>query len=323
MLSVIIPAYNEEQMIQKINRIISSMLSRESINYEIIFVNDGSSDNTWQEICYVGKQYPTVRAVSFSKNFGKDAAIFAGMKCAEGDCCVFIDCDLQHPPELIISMYRLWQEGYEIVEGIKSERGKESFIHKLAAKCFYCLISCATGMEMRNASDFKLLDRKVVDVLLDMPERQVFFRALSSWVGFKSTTILFEVQKRQNGTSKWSVFSLIKYALNNIASFSAAPMQMVTVTGIVFLLFSLILGMQTLAFYYMGKALEGFSTVIILLLIVGSILMLSLGIIGYYISKIYNEIKGRPRYIVTESLNGNMKNNMGSDCWNPKGGGKV
>lgn len=127
------------------------------------------------------------------------------------------------------------------------------------------------------------------------------------------------MQKRQNGTSKWSVFSLIKYALNNIASFSAAPMQMVTVTGIVFLLFSLILGVQTLAFYYMGKALEGFSTVIILILIVGSILMISLGIIGYYISKIYNEIKGRPRYIVTESLNGSEENNRSSDCWNARG----
>lgn len=314
MLSVIIPAYNEEKMIQKINSILSNMLRREGIDHEIIFVNDGSSDDTWKEIGNVCNQHSSVKAVSFSRNFGKDAAIFAGMKCAKGDCCVLIDCDLQHPPELIVSMYHLWQKGYEIVEGVKSERGKESLIHKLAAKSFYSLISRTSGIDMRNASDFKLLDRKVVDALLAMPERQVFFRALSSWVGFKSTTLLFEVQERQDGTSKWSVISLIKYALNNIASFSAAPMQIVTVAGVIFLLFSFILGMQTLIFYYMGKSLEGFSTVIILLLTVGSILMISLGIIGYYISKIYNEIKGRPRYIVAESLNGSRENKMQPDC---------
>lgn len=317
MLSVIIPAYNEETMIQKVNSIIGNMLSQENIEYEIIFVNDGSFDGTWKEIGNVCNHFSTVKAISFSKNFGKDAAIFAGMEYARGDCCVLIDCDLQHPPELIVSMFDLWKKGYEIVEGVKSERGKESFIHKFAANSFYSLISCASGIDMRNASDFKLLDRKVMDALLAMPERQVFFRALSSWVGFKSTTLLFEVQERQHGTSKWSALSLIKYALNNIASFSAAPMQMVTVPGIIFFMFSVILGVQTLLFYFMGKSLEGFSTVIILLLMVGSILMISLGIIGYYISKIYNEIKGRPRYIVTESLNEKKESSLRSD-WNDR-----
>lgn len=307
MLSVIIPAYNEEKMIQKTNETIRHLLCQEKIDFEILFVNDGSKDQTWMEIRAVCKQYMSTRGISFSRNFGKEAAIFAGLKYAKGDCCVVIDCDLQHPPETIITMYQLWKEGYEVVEGIKVHRGSESIFHRLAAKGFYRLISKAIGIDMSCASDFKLLDKKVVTVLLEMPERQVFFRALSSWVGFKSTVVTFDVQERKIGETKWSTRSLIKYALNNISSFSTVPMQIVTVTGVLFFCFSVIFGVQTLIYYGMGKSLEGFTTVIILLLLMGSILMLSIGIVGYYISKIYNEIQGRPRYIVAQSLNDEMK----------------
>lgn len=308
MLSVIIPAYNEEQMIYKAYTVISGLLCKEKIDFEIIFVNDGSKDRTWDEIVRACKECPAVRAVSFSRNFGKEAAISAGMEYAKGDCCVIIDCDLQHPPETIIAMYHLWQEGYEVVEGIKSSRGKESVFHKIAAKSFYRMISSATGIDMSKASDFKLLDRKVMDVLLRMPEKQVFFRALSSWVGFRSTSVTFDVREREAGETKWSKVSLIKYAVDNITSFSAAPMQIVTAAGIFFLLLSAVLGVQTMVFYWMGKSLEGFTTVIILLLLVGSILMISMGITGYYVSKIYNEIKGRPRYIIARSLNNGDEN---------------
>ena len=303
MLSVIVPAYNEEKMIQKSSIVIGRLLCQESIEYEIIFINDGSDDGTWKEIRSLCRQSPIVKGISFSRNFGKEAAIFAGMEYAKGDCCVMIDCDLQHPPEVILDMYRLWKEGYEVVEGVKSDRGKESLLYKVAAKVFYHMISNATGIDMRKASDFKLLDRKVMDTLLAMPEKQVFFRALSAWVGFKSTKVAFQVQEREVGKTKWSAASLIKYALNNISSYSSAPMQAVTIVGVMFLLFSVVFGIQTLVLYGKGKALEGFTTVIILLLLIGSILMISLGVIGYYISKIYNEIKGRPRYIVAQSLN--------------------
>lgn len=305
MLSVIIPAYNEEKLITKTNTVISNLLVKEGIEFEIIFINDGSTDETWEEIQRVCKEYPVTKSLSFSRNFGKEAAMFAGMAYAAGECCVIIDCDLQHPPETIIKMFHLWQEGYEVVEGVKSARGgvKESKIHLFAVKSFYHMISKATGIDMSHASDFKLLDKKVVQVLLSMPEKQVFFRALSSWVGFKNTSVVFDVQKREFGETKWSTVSLIKYALNNISSFSAAPMQIVTIAGVFFLIFAGVFGVQTLVFYWLGKSLEGFSTVILLLLFMGSILMISLGIIGYYISKIYDEIKGRPKYIVAESLN--------------------
>lgn len=158
---------------------------------------------------------------------------------------------------------------------------------------------------MSNASDFKLLDRKAVDILRSMPEKHIFFRALSSWVGFKTTSVEFHVQEREAGDSKWSTLSLIKYAITNITSFSTAPMQIVTLTGVIFAIFSILLGIQSLYMNFTGRSLEGFTTVILLLLIIGSIIMLSLGIIGYYISKIYEETQNRPRFIVSEYENHN------------------
>ncbi|WP_330385887.1 glycosyltransferase family 2 protein [Romboutsia timonensis] len=269
----------------------------------MVFVNDGSRDNTWEVISQRCNKNQNIKGFNFSRNFGKEAAIFAGLTYATGDCCAVIDADLQHPPETLIKMYEKWQDGYEIVEGVKASRGKESFLHKVAAKNFYSLISKATNIDMSRASDFKLLDRKAVNILRSMPEKHIFFRALSSWVGFKTTSVEFHVQEREVGESKWSTYSLFKYAITNITSFSTAPMQIVTLTGVIFLVFSLILGIQSLYKQFMGHALEGFTTVILLLLIIGSILMLSLGIIGYYISKIYEETQNRPRFIVSEAAN--------------------
>lgn len=227
--------------------------------------------------------------------------MFAGLEQAAGDCCVVIDCDLQHPPEKIVEMYRLWQEGYEVVEGIKESRGEEKAAHGFAANTFYKLISKATGMDMSNASDFKLLDRKVVDTLNRMPERNVFFRALSYWVGFRKTSVSYSVRERAAGESKWSTGSLIKYALTNITSFSSAPLHLVTIMGVIMLIVSVVLGTIALVQKLSGQALGGFTTVILIQLFSGSIIMISIGIIGYYIARIYEEIKGRPRYIISET----------------------
>ncbi len=303
-LSVIIPAYNEEDMIEKTTSVISELLKKDGIENEIIFINDGSKDQTWNRIQTVSNKWDNVQGISFSRNFGKEAAMFAGLSYAKGDCCVLIDCDLQHPPEKIIEMYQLWEQGYEVVEAVKTDRGKESFLHKISAKCFYKLISKATGIDMSKASDFKLLDRKAVDALLLVKEKNSFFRALSSWIGFKTTQIEFEVQERTVGESKWSTWALVKYAISNITAFSAAPMQLVTVLGVVMLIASLVLGINALYQKIIGVALDGFTTVILLQLFSGSIIMISLGIIGYYIAKIYEEIKERPRYIVSETCGG-------------------
>lgn len=300
MISVIIPSFNEEKMIEKTAKVIHNLLFNALIEHELIFVDDGSMDSTWEKIKNVAKKQNSVRGIHFSRNFGKEAAIFAGMQWSRGACCVVIDCDLQHPPEKIVDMYRLWQEGYEIVEAVKSDRGKESVFHSFAAKIFYKIISKVTSIDMSCASDYKLLDRKAMNVLLNMKERNTFFRALSSWIGFKTIQIDFEVQKREVGVSKWSTFSLIRYAINNITSFSSAPMQIVTLLGIIILITSVIFGGISFVQKFLGTAIDGFTTVILLQTISSSIIMISLGIIGFYISKIYDEIKARPKFIVAE-----------------------
>lgn len=302
MFSVILPAYNEERMIQKAAETIADILSRAAIPYEIVFVNDGSKDATWSEIEHVSANNKNIVGVNFSRNFGKESAMLAGLASASGDCCAVMDCDLQHPPQILVEMYRLWEQGYEVVEGVKRSRGKESALHRASAGMFYKIISKAVGIDMSRASDFKLLDRRVVDALLAMPERNVFFRALSSWVGFRTISVEFDVQERTEGESKWSTWSLVKYAIKNIVAFSTVPMQCVTIAGIVVFFFAVILGIQSLVRYFGGHALEGFTTVILLILIIGSIIMISIGIIGYYIAKIYEEVKGRPRYIISKII---------------------
>ena len=304
LLSVVLPAYNEEASVPRAAQVIGGLLSGADIPHEIIFVDDGSRDHTWEVIQAQAGRYPQVRGVKFSRNFGKEAAIFAGLAQSRGACTVVLDCDLQHPPEKILEMYRLWQEGYQVVEGVKTSRGKENPLHTLAAKTFYSVISNATGIDMSRASDFKLLDRRAVDTLLAMREKNAFFRALSSWIGFQTAQVEFEVQPRLEGQSKWSLRSLIRYAVTNITSFSTAPLQIVTLLGVVVFLCSVVLGVWSLWQKATGQALEGFTTVILLQLMIGSILMICLGIIGYYIAKIYDEIKDRPRYIVADRCEG-------------------
>lgn len=301
MLSVVIPAYNEEEIIPKTAKTIDDILNDAGIEHELLFINDGSKDNTWAKIEEQASIIPSVKGVCFSRNFGKESAVFAGIAEAKGDCCVVIDCDLQHPPEKIVEMYRLWEQGYEIVEGVKTSRGRESGMHKFAAKTFYSIMSDAVGFDMSRASDFKLLDRKAINVLINMNEKNAFFRALSSWVGFKQTEVEYEVREREAGTSKWSTRSLIKYAVTNITSFTSAPMQIVTIMGVFVFVFGLLVSIEALVQYFRGTARAGFTTVIILQCFTCSVIMLGLGVIGFYISKIYDEVKGRPRYIIDKT----------------------
>lgn len=306
-LSVILPAYNEDRMIAKASKVIGEILQAEGISYELVLVDDGSKDATWQKIGEEAEKNPRITGIHFSRNFGKESAMMAGLANAKGDCCVVMDCDLQHPPETLISMYRLWEQGYEVVEGVKRSRGKESLLHKASAGLFYKIISRAVKIDMSRASDFKLMDRKAVEALLEMPERNAFFRALSAWVGFRTTSVEFDVREREEGESKWSVWSLIRYAVTNIVAFSSAPMQFVTFAGAFVMFIAVILGIQTLVRYFTGHAVEGFTTVILLVLFIGSIIMISLGIIGYYIAKIYEEVKGRPRYLISRKIDSKIE----------------
>lgn len=301
-LSVVLPAYNEELMVGKTCRVLAQVLTEAQIPYELVVVNDGSSDRTWEEIQKAGERDANMTGVLFSRNFGKEAAIFAGLAQAGGDVVAVMDCDLQHPPQTLIEMYRLWQDGYEVIEGVKSDRGKEGFLHKECAGFFYDIMSKATKVNMKDASDFKMLDRKAVDSILSMPERNMFFRATSTWVGYKTTSVEFEVQEREAGVSKWSPWTLVKYAFTNIVAFTTFPLQFVTITGVVCFICSLVLMIYSLIQYFAGSAVEGYTTLLMVLLLVGSAMMISLGIIGYYIAKIYEEVKRRPRYIISKVI---------------------
>ena len=320
MLSVIIPAYNEEKMIPIAAERISGVLDDAGIDHELIFVDDGSTDGSWEAISALAsgedagapwlagsEKRPVVRGVRFSRNFGKEAAMFAGLEAARGDAVAVMDCDLQHPAEKLPEMYALWQEGYEVVEGIKSDRGSESRGHRAFSRLFYRLISSGSGFNMSDSSDFKLLDRKVVDTLNSLPEKNAFFRALSFWSGYRRTSVTYAVARRTVGHSKWNTRSLVKYAVSNITSFTAAPLHIITWLGALTFLVSLVMGIIAIVQKISGRAVEGFTTVILLILLIGSLIMLSLGIIGIYISKIYDEVKGRPRYVVSETCGEEIK----------------
>ena len=298
LLSIVIPAFNEEENICNTAKVVQGIMEEALIPYEMVFVSDGSKDSTFSRVLELAKADHRIRGLEFSRNFGKEAAIFAGLGAVRGGCAVVMDCDLQHPPQTIVEMYRLWEQGYEIVEGVKSTRGKESVFHKMFAGSFYKILSSLTGMDMENTSDFKLLDRCVIDVLLDLPERKTFFRAMSFWVGFKSCQVQYDVAERAFGTTKWSFFKLARYAISNIVSFSTKPLNVVSYMGTISIVAGLVVGIQTLVKWITGRALEGFTTVILLLLLLGGGILLGLGILGGYISAIYQEVKQRPRYVV-------------------------
>lgn len=298
LISIIIPAYNEEKNVVEITHQISQEMEKSNHEYEILFIDDGSKDQTYSVIKHLAEEDCHVVAIRFSRNFGKEAAVFCGLAQARGDAAIVMDADLQHPVSVISAMIEKWEDGYQIVEARKKQRQNESSIYRFFSKLFYKMLNHLSGFDLNNLSDFKLLDRCTVDILNQLTERQTFFRALSGWMGFNTCFVEFEVADRFSGNSKWSFKSLVKYAINNICSFSSAPLQFVTGCGLIFFIFAFLLGVNTLFNYFSGQAFSGFTTVILLILILGSVLMISLGIIGYYLSKIYEEIKGRPRYLI-------------------------
>ncbi|MBU5486027.1 glycosyltransferase family 2 protein [Clostridium sp. MSJ-11] len=300
MISIIMPVYNEgEKIYSNVVKVMSILLDHE-IEHQFLLVNDGSSDNSWQELQRLYNNYNNISIIELSRNFGKEAALCAALENVSGDACVIIDSDLQHPPELIPKMIRLWsEEGFDVVEGVKESRGKESLLGKIAALTFYKLFYKTSGINLNSASDFKLLDRKVIDAWKSMNESITFFRGMSAWVGYKRIQIPFEVQERTYGASKWSFSSLTKLAVQSITSYTSAPLYMVAWLGVIMLFIDFILFIQTLFMKFAGKALTGFTTVIILILGIGSCIMISLGIIGIYISKIYDEVKRRPRFLIS------------------------
>lgn len=301
-VSIVVPCYNEEATIKEFHKAITSLWNESELkaNYspEIIFIDDGSTDKTYDSILSLSEFDDGIRYTSFSRNFGKEAAIFCGLKQATGDAVIVMDADLQHPPAVIPQMLSKWQDGYEIVEGIKSHRGKESRSHGLMAGAFYKIMSKMIGYDMSGSSDYKLMDRKVVDTLNSLSEKATFFRALSYWVGYRSTTVEYEVADRIAGKSKWSGVSLFKYAVKNITSFTYSPLYLIGIVGAVIMLIGMGLGIDAIISYFKGIAVGGYPSLVLLITLATGAVMLSLGIIAVYIARMYNEIKNRPRYII-------------------------
>lgn len=298
-LSLVIPVYNEGKSIAQNCRKVSELLDCQGIPHQFVLVDDGSRDQTWQELQALALDMPQVKSIKLSRNFGKEAALCAGLDHVDTEGCLCMDADLQHPPEMIPEMYRLWnEEGYQVVEGVKQSRGKESLSYKIFAKLFYRLLHSSSGINLDNASDFRLLDRTAIEAWKSMPEKQTFFRGMSTWIGFRRAQVPFHVADRTDGDTKWSPLHLAKLAINAITAYSAAPLYLSALLGGVFIVLFCILLVHSLYMKFTGNALEGFTTVIALQLIIGGVLMLGVGIIGIYLEKIYEEVKARPRYLV-------------------------
>lgn len=304
-ICVLIPVYNEAASIAQNLCVIESALkdvcARHKLTFSILMVNDGSSDHTAEVLKKFCADHPRASAIHFTRNFGKEAAIAAGLAHATGDAVIVMDSDLQHPPALIEEMVVYWLSGLKVVEAVKVHRGEESGISKVLAIGFYSLFHTLSGLNLRGQSDFKMLDRSVVNAYLSMSEHGRFFRGIIQWMGYPTAQIPFSVPDRSGaGASKWSRLSLLRYALSNITAFSELPLHVVTWLGAGSLGVGIIFGIISLVQKLQGKAIDGFTTTILLMIFFSGSIMVSIGIIGHYLGRVYTEVKRRPMYLLDD-----------------------
>lgn len=308
-INIIIPAYNEAENIAFIISEIDKYTKGLNYSCEYIFIDDGSTDNTYNKIVELSNERSDINVIKLSRNFGKESALCAGVNFCDCDAAIIIDADLQHPPYLIPSLIYEWEKsGANIVDAVKISRQKESILNKIFSSAFYKIMKILTNINFSGSSDYKLIDRKAIKILNSLDEKNRFFRGLTNWVGLQHCKIEFRVEDRKSGKSKWGWIKLVQLSLDAITSYSSKPLHIVTVFGLFTLGFSSILGAQTLYNKIYGHAVSGFTTVILIILILSSIIMLSIGILGLYLSKIFDEVKTRPVYIIEDQkINKNKK----------------
>lgn len=302
-VTILIPCYNEQESLPLLHKELCALIDAEpKYSWEVLFVNDGSKDNTIQVIKLLSAQDKHISYVNLSRNYGKETAMLAGFDHVQGDACVIMDADLQHPPLVVHEMLQKWEEGYDDVYGKRISRGKESLLRKHLSLTFYKILQNATRVEvLPNVGDFRLLDRKCIDALCQMRESERYTKGLYCLIGFKKTYVEFETQERIAGTSSWSFWSLLGLAIEGLTSFTTAPLRIATWVG-----GTTELGAFLYALYFFIKSLvvndpaQGFPTLVILILFFGGLQLLALGILGEYIGRIFKESKHRPNYFVQE-----------------------
>lgn len=299
-ISVIIPAYNEEGNVKEVYDRVKKALACSGHDYEIIFVNDGSTDNTGKIILGLIENNKDVKLISFTRNFGHQLALTAGYNHCSGDAAITIDCDLQHPPEIIQGLLKKWAEGYEIVNTKRTDSGQGSIFKKYTSKFYYKFFSWISGVPIEEGSaDFRLIDKKVIEKINSLQENEIFLRGMFHWLGFKSTSISYVPNKRFSGTTKYSLRKMIHFAINGITSFSIVPLKIVTLMG--FFVSGLALIYMLYSIYsavFLKNVITGWASITISILFIGGVQLISIGILGEYIGKIFIEAKKRPRYVI-------------------------
>lgn len=304
LLTVIVPCYNEEEVLPLFIDAISNVRAQLECCSELLFIDDGSSDGTLELLRSYSRSDSSVRYISFSRNFGKEAAILAGLKNSKGNLCVLLDADLQHPPALIPEMYHeLRNGGYDSVAMYRNDRKKEGFLRRTFSSMFFKLLNKLSKINLINgATDFRMMTRPMTDAILSLPESNRFSKGIFNWVGFNTKWLPFETAERPAGESKWSFRKLLSYSMDAILGFSEVPLKLCSKVGIFFCIMAFLLGIfffvKTLIF---GDPVAGFPSLFIMLLMLGGIMLCFLGILGLYISRIYVEVKGRPAYLIKET----------------------
>ena len=305
LLSVIVPCFNEEEALRGTHSRLSATLAQLPANVEIIYIDDGSTDATADVLSELQTTDKVVRVVRFSRNFGHQIAITAGLEHAAGDVVVIIDADLQDPPEIIVSFFKKWQEGYDVAYGVRSEREGETVFKLWTAKMFYrCMTRLSDTRIPLDTGDFRLMDRRVVNALLGMPERDRFVRGMVSWLGFSQIAVPYRREPRHAGVTKFSFFKMLRFAMDGIFSFSIVPLRVATWTGFI-TSFLAILGILLVSFErFLGVQglVKGWTSTMFAVLFIGGVQLICIGIIGEYIGRIYGESKHRPLYVVRETL---------------------
>lgn len=307
-LSCVVPVFNECANVSAFVDALFRECDKLGVNWELVLVDDGSSDATWASIGEIISRHENITAIRFTRNFGKEAAIQAGLRFAQGSVLVTLDSDFQHPPELIEPMWARLNDresNVRIVSAVKIRRQPESFLRRISARFFYWLFYRASSMDLQAATDYKMMTRDVRDAYLALPENHRFYRGLTRWLGYPEQTVEFSIPERPNNeNSRWSTWKLFQYAFRSLLSFSNFPIRLLGWLGLVTLLFSLVLGAQTLWNKISGNAIEGFTTVILVMLTIGSILMMGLSVIGAYIAEIFHQVRQRPTYMILEMIPG-------------------